>query len=126
MTGTTWDPGVSRTEITGTYQAGVFLFGTLVTSAIAIVLALPLSIAIALFLSDVAGPRVARPLVYLVELLAAIPSVVYGLWGLHFFAPDGAQAGRPGAQRRLRLHSDLRRPDHRLQPVLRRAWSSRS
>ena len=87
VTGTTWDPGVSRTAITGTYQAGAFLYGTLVTSAIAIVLALPLSIAIALFLSDVAAPRVARPLVYLVELLAAIPSVVYGLWGLHFFAP---------------------------------------
>jgi len=87
LTGTTWDPGVSRTEITGTYQAGVFLFGTLVTSLLAIVLALPLSIAIALFLSDVASPRLARPLAYLVELLAAIPSVIYGLWGLHFFAP---------------------------------------
>ncbi len=87
LTGITWDPGVSRTEITGTYQAGVFMFGTLVTSLLAITLALPLSIAIALFLSDVAGPRVARPLAYLVELLAAIPSVVYGLWGLHFFAP---------------------------------------
>jgi phosphate transport system permease protein len=87
LTGTTWDPGNSTTEITGTYQAGVFLFGTLVTSLLAILLALPLSIAIALFLSDVASPRVARPLAYLVELLAAIPSVIYGLWGLHFFAP---------------------------------------
>jgi phosphate transport system permease protein len=87
LTGTTWDPGVSRTEITGTYQAGVFLFGTLVTSALAIILALPLAIAIALFLSDVASPRLARPLAYLVELLAAIPSVIYGLWGLQFFAP---------------------------------------
>lgn len=87
LTGTTWDPGFSRTEITGTYQAGVFIYGTLVTSLIAIVVALPIAIGIALFLTDLAPARLARPLVYLVELLAAVPSVIYGLWGLHFFAP---------------------------------------
>lgn len=87
LTGTTWDPGFSRTEITGIYQAGVFIYGTLVTSLIAIVVALPVSLGIALFLTDLAPPRLARPLVYLVEVLAAVPSVVYGLWGLHFFAP---------------------------------------
>ena len=85
--GTTWDPGTSRTEITGTYQAGVFIYGTLVTSLIAIVLAVPISIGIGLFLTNVAHQRLARPLVYVVELLAAVPSVIYGLWGLHFFAP---------------------------------------
>jgi phosphate transport system permease protein len=85
--GTTWDPGTSRTEITGTYQAGVFIYGTLLTSLIAIVLAVPISIGIGLFLTNVAPPRVARPLIYVVELLAAVPSVIYGLWGLHFFAP---------------------------------------
>lgn len=87
LTGTTWDPGFSRTEITGTYQAGVFLYGTVVTSLIAIVVALPVSIGIGLFLTDLAPHRVARPLTYLVELLAAVPSVIYGLWGLRFFAP---------------------------------------
>jgi phosphate transport system permease protein len=87
LTGTTWDPGFSRTEITGTYQAGVFLYGTLVTSLIAIVVALPVSVGIGLFLTNLAPERVARPLTYLVELLAAVPSVIYGLWGLHFFAP---------------------------------------
>lgn len=87
LTGTTWDPGFSRTEITGTYQAGVFIYGTLVTSLIAIVVALPIAIGIALFLTDLAPARLARPLIYLVELLAAVPSVIYGLWGLHFFAP---------------------------------------
>ncbi len=87
LTGTTWDPGISRTEITGTYQAGVFLYGTLLTSAIAVVLAVPVSVGIALFLSEVAGPRVRGPLIALIDLLAAIPSVIYGLWGLHFFAP---------------------------------------
>ncbi len=87
LTGTTWDPGTSRTEITGTYQAWVFLYGTLVTSLIAIVIALPVAVGIALFLTEVAHRRLARPLVYMVELLAAVPSVIYGLWGLHFFAP---------------------------------------
>ena len=87
LTGTTWDPGTSRTEITGTYQAGVFLYGTLMTSAIAIVLAVPVSIGIGLFLTNIASRRLARPLIYMVELLAAVPSVIYGLWGLHFFAP---------------------------------------
>ncbi len=87
LTGTTWDPGFSRTEITGTYQAGVFLYGTVVTSLIAIVVALPISVGIALFLTNLAPGRIARPLTYLVEMLAAVPSVIYGLWGLHFFAP---------------------------------------
>jgi phosphate transport system permease protein len=87
LTGTTWDPGASRTEITGTYQAGVFIYGTLVTSGLAIVIAVPVAIGIGLFLTDIASRRAARPLVYLVELLAAVPSVIYGLWGLHFFAP---------------------------------------
>ncbi len=87
LTGTTWDPGFSRTEITGTYQAGVFLYGTIVTSLIAILVALPISVGIALFLTNLAPGPVARPLTYLVEMLAAVPSVIYGLWGLHFFAP---------------------------------------
>ncbi|HET8571456.1 MAG TPA: phosphate ABC transporter permease subunit PstC [Candidatus Limnocylindria bacterium] len=87
LTGTTWDPGGSRTAITGTYQAGVFLYGTLVTALIALLLAVPVSLGIGLFLSDIAHPRVRGPFVALIDLLAAIPSVVYGLWGLHFFAP---------------------------------------
>jgi phosphate transport system permease protein len=87
LTGTTWDPGVSRTGISGTYQAGVFLYGTLVTSAIAMLVAVPISLGIALLLSELAGPRSRGPLIALIDLLAAIPSVVYGLWGLHFFAP---------------------------------------
>jgi phosphate transport system permease protein len=87
LTGTTWDPGVSRTTITGTYQAGVFLYGTLVTALIALLLAVPVSLGIGLFLSEIAHPRVRGPFIALIDLLAAIPSVVYGLWGLHFFAP---------------------------------------
>ena len=64
-----------------------FIFGTVVTSLIAIVLAVPVSVGIALYLNEVAPARIRRPLVYLVELLAAIPSVVFGLWGLIVLLP---------------------------------------
>src|SRR5207237_1086306 len=63
------------------------IFGTVVTSLIAIVLAVPVSVGIALYLNEVAPARIRRPLVYLVELLAAIPSVVFGLWGLIVLLP---------------------------------------
>ena len=85
--GTSWDPGVSRTEITGDYGALPFIVGTLVTSAIAVLIAVPLSIGTALYLTHAAPRAVRKPLTYAVELLAAVPSVVYGLWGLLFFVP---------------------------------------
>lgn len=87
VTGTTWDPGISRTEITGEYGAMAFIVGTLVTSAIALVIAVPLAIGTALYLTHVAPARVKRTLSSAIELLAAVPSVVYGLWGLLFFVP---------------------------------------
>ncbi len=64
-----------------------FIWGTLVTSSIALVVAGPIGIAVALFLSELAPRRLANPLGMLVELLAAVPSVVYGLWGLFVLAP---------------------------------------
>jgi phosphate transport system permease protein len=85
--GSTWDPGVSRTEITGEYGALSFIVGTLLTSAIALLIAVPLSIGTALYLTNAAPRRVRNVLTYAVELLAAVPSVVYGLWGLLFFVP---------------------------------------
>lgn len=87
VTGTTWDPGTSRTEITGEYGALSFIMGTLVTSGIALLIAVPLAIGTALYLTNVAGRRLRNPLTYAIELLAAVPSVVYGLWGLLFFVP---------------------------------------
>jgi phosphate transport system permease protein len=63
------------------------IYGTLLVSAIAVVLSLPISIGIALFVTDVAPQRMRRPIVYTVDLLAAIPSVVYGLWALLVLAP---------------------------------------
>lgn len=70
-------------------QYGVlsFVFGTAVTSIIALALAGPMGIAVALFLSELAPKKLAGPVAMLVELLAAVPSVVYGLWGLFVLAP---------------------------------------
>src|SRR6186997_840045 len=76
-----WNPS------TQVYGALVFIYGTLVTSFIALLLATPLSIAIALFLTELAPRRLAAPIATMVELLAAIPSVVLGLWGILVFGP---------------------------------------
>ena len=77
----TWDPN------DGKYGVLPFVFGTVVTSAIALLIAGPIGIACALYLSELASRRLAGPLGMLVELLAAVPSVVYGLWGLFVLAP---------------------------------------
>ena len=67
---------------------GPLLFGTILSAVIALVVAVPLSIGIALFISHYAPRRVAATFGYIVDLLAAIPSVVYGLWGIAFLAPQ--------------------------------------
>ncbi|MGZ6130757.1 MAG: phosphate ABC transporter permease subunit PstC [Myxococcaceae bacterium] len=64
-----------------------FLYGTLVTSAVAIVVAVPIAIGLGLFITQFAPPKLGRALTVPVELLAAIPSVVYGLWGLFVVVP---------------------------------------
>jgi phosphate transport system permease protein len=69
------------------YGAASFVFGTIVTSFIALLIATPLSVAIALFLTEIAPRRLAAPIATIVELLAAIPSVVLGLWGILVFGP---------------------------------------
>ena len=76
-----WDPNAN------VYGALTFIYGTVVTAFIALLLATPLSIAIALFLTEIAPRRVAAPIATMVELLAAIPSVVLGLWGILVFGP---------------------------------------
>ncbi len=80
------------------YGALVFIYGTIVTAFIALLLATPLSIAIALFLTEIAPRRVAAPIATMVELLAAIPSVVLGLWGILVFGPWVAQHLEPWLQ----------------------------
>ena len=77
----TWDPAH------GTYGALAFMYGTLITSAIALVIAVPVSIGVALLLTQVVHRRVARPVIYVIDLLAVVPSVVFGLWGILVLAP---------------------------------------
>ena len=69
------------------FGALAFVYGTLVISAIALVFAVPVSVGMALFLTQVAPRRLRQPVTYLIDLLAAIPSVVYGLWGVLVLAP---------------------------------------
>lgn len=81
ITSSQWD------AVGGHFGALVPIYGTLVTSAIALIIAVPVSIGIALFLTDIA-PRWSRgPISIAIELLAAIPSIIYGMWGLFVFAP---------------------------------------
>lgn len=64
-----------------------FIYGTIVSSLIALLIAVPLSLGIAIFLVEQAPKKIATPIAFMVELLAAIPSVVYGLWGIFVLAP---------------------------------------
>jgi phosphate transport system permease protein len=81
LTGTTWDPVHNK------FGALPFIVGTLTTSFGALLLAIPLAVGSALFVSEYAPSWVAEPVSYLIELLAAIPSVVYGFWGIFVLAP---------------------------------------
>jgi phosphate transport system permease protein len=78
LTNTNWNP------VEGRESFGVlpYVLGTLITSGIALLIGVPLSLGIAIFLAEMAPKKVRIPLSYLVELLAAVPSVIYGLWGL--------------------------------------------
>jgi phosphate transport system permease protein len=78
LTGTNWNPVVGR-ESFGVFP---YVLGTLLTSGIALLIGVPLSLGIAIFLVEMAPKVVRVPLSYLVELLAAVPSVIFGLWGL--------------------------------------------
>ncbi len=69
------------------YGALPFIYGTIVSSILALILAVPVSLGIAVFLVEQAPKKIATPISFMVELLAAIPSVVYGLWGIFVLAP---------------------------------------
>lgn len=81
LTSDRWDPA------TGSFGALPFIYGTLVVSAIALIIAVPVSIGLALFIVEIAPKKLRTPVVYLIDLLAAVPSVVYGLWGILVFGP---------------------------------------
>lgn len=81
LTGTTWDPVFEE------FGALPAIYATLVTSILALVIAVPISVGAAIFLTELAPPAIRGPASFLIELLAAIPSVVYGLWGLFVLVP---------------------------------------
>src|SRR6478609_1603866 len=77
----TWDP------VAGQFGALPFIWGTLYSSVLALLLATPVAIGIAVFITELCPPWLRQPLVFLTELLAAIPSIVYGLWGIFILVP---------------------------------------
>jgi phosphate transport system permease protein len=84
-----WEPSHARDTVNRPNPYGIlqFIYGTVVTSLIAMVIAIPMAIAVALFVTEMLPGRVRRPFSYLVDLLAAIPSVVYGFWGIFALIP---------------------------------------
>jgi phosphate transport system permease protein len=81
FTGSDWD------AVNGKFGAAPAIYGTIVTSLIALLIATPLAVGVAIFLSEFAPPLIRQPIAFLVDLLAAIPSVVYGLWGIFVLVP---------------------------------------
>jgi phosphate transport system permease protein len=88
----TWDPVADQ------YGAAPFIYGTLLTSAIALIVAVPLGVGAALFLAELAPRRVSDMLTLMIELLAAVPSVVYGLIGIAVIVPLMRQYVQPALQ----------------------------
>jgi phosphate transport system permease protein len=90
-----WDP------VNDQYGAMIAIVGTLVTSFIALLIACPISFGIALFLTEICPSRLRRPLGTAVELLAGVPSIIYGMWGLFIFAPLFAEYIQPALKNTL-------------------------
>ncbi len=81
VTGTTWDP------VAENFGALPLIFGTLVSASLALAIAVPLSLGVAIYLTEFSPKWLRQPVAFLIELLAAIPSVVYGLWGIFVLVP---------------------------------------
>src|SRR5690242_19827420 len=81
LTSQAWNP------VKENFGALPAIYGTLVTSLIAMLIGIPLAFGIAVFLTELCPPRLRRPIGTLIELLAAIPSIIYGIWGLFVLAP---------------------------------------
>jgi phosphate transport system permease protein len=95
LTTATWNP------VTEVFGAASSIYGTLVSTTIAMLLAVPVGLITALFLVELAPPAIARFVGTGVELLAAVPSIIYGMWGLFVFAPWMAGYIQPGLQSTL-------------------------
>jgi len=95
LTGRTWDP------VSGDFGALPFIYGTLVTSALALLVAVPMGVGAAIFLSELAPPRISNAMTFVIELLAAVPSVIYGVLGIFILVPVLRQYGEPFLKRTL-------------------------
>jgi len=95
LTSTEWNP------VTEQFGAAAPIYGTLVTSVIAMLIGIPISFGVALFITEVAPTWLKRPIGTAVELLAAVPSIIYGMWGLFVFAPWFAEHLQPWMQEHL-------------------------
>lgn len=97
----TWDP------VAGQFGALPFIWGTLYSSILALLIATPVAIGIAVFITELCPPWLRQPLVFLTELLAAIPSIVYGLWGIFVLVPfvRAFQVALPDSLRQLPIFS---------------------
>ena len=96
-----WDP------VAGEFGARPFIWGTLYSAVLALLIAAPIALGIAIFISELSPARLRRPLVFITELLAAIPSIVYGLWGIFVLVPFVRQleAGTPAWLKTVPLFS---------------------
>ncbi len=106
LTSQQWNP------VTENFGAVSSIYGTLVSTFIAMLIAVPLSIALALFLVELAPPRVSRVVGTVIELLAAIPSIIYGMWGMFVFAPFMANYIQPTLGEDPGLAAAVSRPAH--------------
>ena len=96
-----WDP------VAGEFGALPFIWGTLYSSLLALLIATPIALGIAVFISELCPQLFRAPLIFLTELLAAIPSIVYGLWGIFVLVPvvRGVESAMPASLRALPLFS---------------------
>ena len=104
LVGTTWDPDH------GIYGAGPAIAGTLLTSALALLIAVPVAVGVAIFLSEVAPSWLRRPLTYAIDLSAAVPSVVYGFWAFIVLVPLMHSTIEPGLGSLTGGHSPFSSP----------------
>src|SRR6476660_5915179 len=96
-----WDP------VSGEFGALPFIWGTLYSSVLALLISTPIALGIAIFISELCPARLRQPLVFLTELLAAIPSIVYGLWGIFVLVPAvrALETSMPASLRQLPIFS---------------------
>lgn len=92
LTSTAWNP------VTGVFGAATTIYGTFVTTALALLLAIPTAIGIAIFVTEIAPNFLKGPISVAIELLAAIPSIIYGMWGLFTLAPIMSKYVEPALQ----------------------------